>query len=57
MGSAHSAVAADLLARVLEQPRSFPEQIVPRLLVKMGYGGLESPAQHLGGPAMRARTG
>lgn len=48
--SAHSAVAADLLARVLKQPPVFLEQLVLRLLVRMGYGGLESPAQHLGGP-------
>ena len=48
--SAHSAVAADLLARVLKQPPVFLEQLVLRLLVKMGYGGLESPAEHLGAP-------
>lgn len=48
--SAHSAVAADLLARVLKQPPVFLEQLVLRLLVKMGYGGLETPAEHLGGP-------
>jgi restriction system protein len=48
--SAHSAVAADLLARVLKQPPAFLEQLVLRLLVKMGYGGLETPAEHLGAP-------
>ena len=48
--SAHSAVAADLLARVLKQPPVFLEQLVLRLLVKMGYGGLETPTEHLGGP-------
>jgi restriction system protein len=48
--SAHSAVAADLLARVLKQPPVFLEQLVLRLLVKMGYGGLETPAEHLGAP-------
>ena len=48
--SAHSAVAADLLARVLKQPPVFLEQLVLRLLVKMGYGGLEAPAEHLGAP-------
>jgi restriction system protein len=48
--SAHSAVAADLLARVLKQPPVFLEQLVLRLLVRMGYGGLETPTEHLGGP-------
>ena len=48
--SAHSAVAADLLARVLKQSPVFLEQLVLRLLVKMGYGGLETPAEHLGAP-------
>jgi restriction system protein len=48
--SAHSAVAADLLARVIKQPPVFLEQLVLRLLVRMGYGGLEAPAEHLGAP-------
>jgi restriction system protein len=48
--SPHSAVAADLLARVLKQSPVFLEQLVLRLLVKMGYGGLETPTEHLGGP-------
>lgn len=48
--SAHSAVAADLLARVVKQPPVFLEQLVLRLLVKMGYGGLEAPTEHLGAP-------
>ena len=48
--SAHSAVAADLLARVLKQSPVFLEQLVLQLLVKMGYGGLETPAEHLGAP-------
>ena len=48
--SAHSAVAADLLARVIKQPPVFLEQLVLSLLVKMGYGGLEAPAEHLGAP-------
>ena len=48
--SAHSAVAADLLARVLKQSPAFLEQLVLRLLVKMGYGGLETPTEHLGAP-------
>ncbi len=48
--SAHSAVAADLLARVLKQPPVFLEQLVLQLLVKMGYGGLETPTEHLGSP-------
>jgi restriction system protein len=46
--SAHSAVAADLLARVLKQSPVFLEQLVLRLLVKMGYGGLETPSEHAG---------
>ena len=48
--TAHSAVAADLLARVLKQSPAFLEQLVLRLLVKMGYGGLETATEHLGGP-------
>jgi restriction system protein len=48
--SAHSAVAADLLARILKQSPAFLEQLVLRLLVKMGYGGLETPTEHLGAP-------
>jgi restriction system protein len=48
--SAHSAVAADLLARVLKQSPVFLEQLVLRLLVKMGYGGLETATEHLGAP-------
>jgi restriction system protein len=48
--SAHSAVAADLLARVLKQSPAFLEQLILRLLVKMGYGGLETATEHLGAP-------
>lgn len=48
--SAHSAVAADLLARILKQSPVFLEQLVLQLLVKMGYGGLESATEHLGAP-------
>jgi restriction system protein len=48
--SAHAAVAADLLARVVKQAPVFLEQLVLQLLVKMGYGGLETPTEHLGGP-------
>jgi restriction system protein len=48
--SAHSAVAADLVGRVLKQPPIFLERLVLRLLVKMGYGGLETPTEHLGAP-------
>jgi restriction system protein len=44
---AHSAVAADLLARILKQPPEFLENLVLDLLIRMGYGGL---AEHLGGP-------
>jgi restriction system protein len=48
--SAHSAVAADLLARVIKQSPAFLEQLVLQLLVKMGYGGLEAATEHLGAP-------
>ncbi|GAA1748307.1 restriction endonuclease [Luedemannella helvata] len=48
--TAHSAVAAELLARVLSQPPEFLERLVLRLLVAMGYGGLERVTEHLGGP-------
>ena len=46
--TAHSAVAAELLSRILTQPPEFLEHLVLDLLGKMGYGGL---AEHLGGPA------
>jgi restriction system protein len=46
----HSAVAADLLARVVKQPPQFLEHLVLALLARMGYGGLEASAEHLGGP-------
>lgn len=47
--TAHSAVAAELLERILAQPPDFLEHLVLRLLVKMGYGDLERATQHLGG--------
>lgn len=47
--AAHSAIAADLLARVIKQPPEFLERLVLQLLVRMGYGGLEKPTEHLGG--------
>jgi restriction system protein len=47
--TAHSAVAAELLARVLSQPPEFLEHLVLRLLVAMGYGGLERMTEHTGG--------
>lgn len=53
----HSAVAADLLARVVKQPPEFLEQLVLTLLARMGYGGLESPTEHLGGPGDRGLDG
>jgi restriction system protein len=46
--SAHSAVAADLLARVAKQPPEFLERLVLQLLVRLGYGGLDTPTEHLG---------
>ncbi|MCW3817864.1 restriction endonuclease [Micromonospora sp. DR5-3] len=48
--AAHSAVAAELLSRVVSQPPEFLEQLVLRLLVAMGYGGLERMIEHIGGP-------
>jgi restriction system protein len=48
--TAHAAVAADLLSRILKQPPVFFEQLVLQLLVKMGYGGLEAPTENLGAP-------
>jgi restriction system protein len=51
---AHSAVAADLLARVIKQPPEFLEKLVLNLLGHMGYGGL---AEHLGGPGDRGLDG
>jgi restriction system protein len=45
--TAHSAVAAELLSRILTQSPEFLERMVLDLLAKMGYGGL---AEHLGGP-------
>jgi restriction system protein len=53
----HSAVAADLLARVIKQPPEFLEQLVLSLLVRMGYGGLETATQHLGGPGDQGLDG
>lgn len=53
----HSAVAADLLARVIKQPPEFLEQLVLTLLNRMGYGGLEAPAEHLGGPGDQGLDG
>jgi len=44
--TAHSAVAAELLSRILTQSPEFLERMVLELLGKMGYGGL---AEHLGG--------
>jgi restriction system protein len=45
--TAHSAVAAELLSRILLQPPEFLEHLVLDLLDRMGYGGL---TEHLGGP-------
>ena len=47
---ANAIVAAEVLARVLAQPPVFLERLVLELLQRMGYGGLESTTQHLGGP-------
>lgn len=53
----HSAVAADLVARVIKQPPEFLEQLVLTLLVRMGYGGLETATEHLGGPGDQGLDG
>jgi restriction system protein len=53
----HSAVAADLLARVVKQPPVFLEQLVLTLLARMGYGGLEATTEHLGGPGDQGLDG
>ncbi len=54
---AHSALATDLLARVLKQPPQFLEDLVLKLLVRMGYGGLEQASEHLGGIGDRGLDG
>lgn len=46
----NSAVAAEVLERVLLHPPIFLEHLVLRLLEAMGYGGVEAISQHLGGP-------
>jgi restriction system protein len=46
----NSAVAAEVLERVLEQPPAFLERLVLVLLEAMGYGGIEALSEHLGGP-------
>ncbi len=54
---AHSTVAGDLLARVLLRPPQFLERLVLKLLVSMGYGGLEAVTEHLGGPGDQGLDG
>lgn len=46
--AADSAVAAELLERVLVQPPAFLERLALRLLKAMGYGGRESLVEHTG---------
>lgn len=46
----NSAVAAEVLERVLDQPPVFLERLVLLLLERMGYGGVEAISEHLGGP-------
>jgi restriction system protein len=53
---AHSTVAGDLLARILLRPPVFLERLVLKLLVSMGYGGLEAMT-HLGGPGDQGLDG
>ena len=50
MEEINSAVAAEVLERVLLHPPIFLEHLVLRLLEAMGYGGVEAISQHLGGP-------
>jgi restriction system protein len=54
---AHAAVAGDLLARILLRPPQFLERLVLKLLVSMGYGGLEAVTEHLGGPGDQGLDG
>jgi len=54
---AHSAVAGDVLARILLRPPQFLERLVLKLLVNMGYGGLEAVTEHLGGPGDQGLDG
>ena len=54
---AHSTVAGDLLARILARPPQFLERLILKLLVSMGYGGLEAATEHLGGPGTKGLTG
>lgn len=45
---ANTAVAAELLLRINEQPPAFLEKVVLDLLVAMGYAGAMGKQQHLG---------
>ncbi len=54
---ANSTVAAEVLARVLAQPPVFLERMVLLLLQRMGYGGLQSTSEHLGGPGDQGLDG
>jgi restriction system protein len=46
----HAVLAIDLVDRLREATPEFFERCVLRLLLKMGYGGTEGDAEHLGGP-------
>ena len=46
----HAFLASDLVGRLRKASPEFFERCVLQLLVKMGYGGIEGDAQHLGGP-------
>ena len=48
--AADTAVAGELLERVLAQPSAFLERLSLRLLKAMGYGGRESLTEHTGRP-------
>src|SRR5512132_2671478 len=47
----------DLLARILARPPRFLERLILKLLVNMGYGGLEAATEHLGGPGDQGLDG
>lgn len=50
IASIDSAIAAELIDRIKNQPFDFLERLVIRLMGAMNYGVLEGSAQHLGGP-------
>lgn len=47
--ASNEALAAEVLQRVLDQPPTFLERLVLKLLTAMGYGGRAGAAEHWGG--------